>query len=130
MKMDWEIIQSGSTSLSLRIEDKTLFFIIENSESAIIKTFDVWKDSVIDNDYQLIWLDGLRKINSQMQDDMKKILSSKNKIPKSKELYDQLILLKLDRSTELFPYWKPLKEIQAFIEIALDTLSSIYCFTD
>jgi len=128
--MDWQIIEDGNVLLTIRIEDKILFFIIDNAKSSIIKSFDPWKDSVIITECQLVWLDELNKIKSQMQDKVKRSLGSKTKIPKDKDLYNQIILTKLDENPNLFPYWKILKEVEAFMEIALNMLLSIYCFTD
>lgn len=128
--MDWQIMQDGNVLLTIRIEDRILFFIRDNARSSIVKSFDPWKDSVIITDCQLVWLDELKKIRSQMQDEVKGNLGSKTKIPKDEDLYNQIILTKLDKNPNLFPCWKPLKEVEAFIEVALDMLSSIYCFTD
>jgi len=128
--VDWQIIQDGNILLSIRIEDEVLFFIIDNSENSIVKSFDPWKDAVIIIECQSVWLKELKRIKSQMQDEVKKNLGSKTRIPKNKDLYDQIVLVKLDENPSLFPYWKPLKEVEAFIEVAFDMSSSIHCFTD
>ena len=127
--MRWEIRNDAMASVNLQIDDVFLLWFINKAQSPAIKNFLFWKDTKLHGDMQHLWLTELRNVMELYRSDARQHFSKGNKLPKDPQLREQILSDLADRYLDKHhPDWFLMKDLEAFLELALSTESVIHCF--
>jgi hypothetical protein len=119
--MDWSVEKDGGVLLRAVVSEEFLSWLLPQIRDPVVARMDPYQDAMLDRTLQESWLRALGTLRAAAEAGLRAHHTAHSRLPRDPQIQERILSELVAKELEREPRWRDLQEIQALLELALES---------